>query len=185
MSFDGRESISAVVVPGELYLIHSVKNTLVVLEVLKRMLVPALILLMFVSLLLLSIKLRVALKRVTGLATRDGLTNLLNRRAVVERCQEIFEFSDRYTDCVSLIMMDIDKFKDINDRFGHGVGDDAIRMVAQELVKNTRRTDCLARIGGEEFLIVMPATQGTNALQIAEKLRQTIGASHFSNNNCV
>jgi diguanylate cyclase len=176
----GQELLATVVIPDELYLVHAASKTSVFGEVSRRMLWPILVLVMFVSVLLLLVRLRHALQKVSLLATRDSLTNLLNRRAVLERCQEIFEYSDRYTDRVSLIMMDIDHFKNINDRYGHGAGDEAIRMVAQGLQQNTRRTDCLARIGGEEFLLVMPGTQGSDAVVIAEKLRLFLRQSLFS-----
>ena len=75
----------------------------------------------------------------------------------------------------TLLMIDIDKFKDLNDTFGHDAGDDAIRRISRVLREGTRGIDLAARIGGEEFLLILPHTNRADALRVAEKIRQ-----HFS-----
>ena len=108
------------------------------------------------------------------LARRDGLTGLFNRRAAEDRMQEEQARHRRNQKAVSLVMVDIDHFKRINDKFGHAAGDDALRCVAHHLDRHSRGTDFIARFGGEEFLLLLPETPLEGAMQVAEKLRQGI-----------
>jgi diguanylate cyclase (GGDEF)-like protein len=113
-------------------------------------------------------------ERLQLLAMTDDLTDLANRRAFFLRGEEEIKRAQRYRTPLSLIMLDIDKFKNINDTYGHAAGDDVLRLVANLLGQNARDIDLSARIGGEEFGILLPNTKGAGALVFAERLRQMI-----------
>ena len=107
-------------------------------------------------------------------ARHDVLTGLLNRRAMEDAIGEQMQRGRRTGETLSLLMLDIDHFKSINDRFGHPVGDLALQHVATILQANVREVDHLARIGGEEFLVLMPATSVDTAGPLAERLREQL-----------
>ena len=113
-------------------------------------------------------------KELHVLATRDALSNTFNRRALFEAFEILFGESGGSEYGLSCIMVDIDKFKSINDRFGHGVGDQVIRKLADILNRNSRTTDIVGRYGGEEFCILLPDTSFDKALEIAEVFRNKI-----------
>jgi diguanylate cyclase (GGDEF)-like protein len=106
------------------------------------------------------------------LATTDALTSLANRRAFFERGQPALETARRYGHQVALLMIDVDHFKSVNDRYGHGTGDTMLRMLADRLREVLRQADLIARIGGEEFVALMPETSLDAAMQAAERLRE-------------
>jgi diguanylate cyclase (GGDEF)-like protein len=108
------------------------------------------------------------------LATTDGLTTLLNRRHFESLAQAEWARFQRYGRPLSLMVLDIDKFKSINDTFGHDVGDLVIKAVAATCKATKRQTDILGRIGGEEFAMLLPETDETAAEVAAERLRKTI-----------
>jgi diguanylate cyclase (GGDEF)-like protein/PAS domain S-box-containing protein len=110
-------------------------------------------------------------------ARTDSLTGLNNRRAFFERSQAINDLARRYGQNYSVIMMDIDYFKNINDTYGHATGDIAIKSVAEIINKHARTSDILGRIGGEEFAIVLPQTLMQSAINMAERLRQAIAGN--------
>ncbi len=114
-----------------------------------------------------------------SLATLDGLTGLRNRRAFDERLVEECERASRYHKPLSLLMLDIDFFKQYNDKFGHQAGDEVLRMVGRVLQKSTRETDIPARYGGEEFIILLPETDGDGAMQVAERIRAAVVTTHW------
>jgi len=99
---------------------------------------------------------------------------LYNRRYFSKVSNHIFAFSQRYKKSLSLIMLDIDYFKNINDTHGHHVGDEVIISLSNALLKFTRKSDVIARIGGEEFLILLPETSQEEALLLSEKIRTKI-----------
>ena len=107
-------------------------------------------------------------------ASRDYLTNLYNRRYFNEIAQEIIKVAKRENQDYSVIMLDIDKFKNINDRYGHSIGDNVIKLLASLLSKHTRESDIVSRFGGEEFAILLPFTDKNGAHKIAEELRVII-----------
>jgi len=113
-------------------------------------------------------------KELYVLATRDGLSNALNRRALFDAFEEFFIESQSSQNELCCIMSDIDKFKSINDRFGHGVGDKVIKGVANILQDKVRASDIVGRYGGEEFCIVLPSTTLDQAIQVAEEIRREI-----------
>lgn len=109
-------------------------------------------------------------ERLRGLATTDGLTGLANHRFFQERLGEEFRRAQRYDDPLSLIMLDVDHFKQVNDAHGHQVGDEVLKAMATCLRGAVRETDFVARYGGEEFAVVLPHTHLAGALTVAERM---------------
>ena len=112
-------------------------------------------------------------------AVHDPLTGLYNRLAYDERIGQEFARTRRYKKPLSLAVLDIDRFKRINDSYGHKAGDKALKIIADRVRKNLRETDFLARYGGEEFVIVMPETGLDDGLVAVEKLRKDVSQSQF------
>jgi len=108
------------------------------------------------------------------LSNRDPMTHLYNRRYFSEISDKILSLSMRNGTDLSIIILDIDKFKNINDTYGHGVGDKVIISLANNLEKNIRESDVVARFGGEEFVILLNNTNLENSVLIAEKIRKKI-----------
>jgi diguanylate cyclase (GGDEF)-like protein len=109
-------------------------------------------------------------------AVMDPLSGLFNRRHFNERLEEELDRARRQNSMVSLLMIDIDDFKKVNDRFGHLAGDIVIRGVGDILKRSVRRFDLCTRFGGEEFAIVMPGGGPEHAAAVAERIRQNIEA---------
>ena len=103
-------------------------------------------------------------------ATTDHLTGLFNRRAFLESANQMFARQGARGEPVTLLMFDLDKFKSINDRFGHGVGDSALKVFAHVASSSVRSTDVFGRLGGEEFAAIIPE-ETDGAIQVAERLR--------------
>lgn len=110
---------------------------------------------------------------------RDSLTGLGNRRFLMERLDEETERANRTNAPYSLGILDIDFFKSINDRHGHGTGDEVLCTIARCVENGLREYDLCGRWGGEEFLIILPETPLQFALQVAERVRQDIKSIHF------
>jgi diguanylate cyclase (GGDEF)-like protein len=111
------------------------------------------------------------------LARNDGLTGLLNHRTFMEKLSEEYKRIDRELRPFSILLMDIDKFKNVNDTYGHPVGDLAIKAVAKVLTDTARATDFVARYGGEEFTVGMVDTNSKGAEQMAERVRKRMEAA--------
>ncbi|MFD2264651.1 diguanylate cyclase [Lacibacterium aquatile] len=118
-------------------------------------------------------------QRLLELATRDALTGLHNRRHFFELGQREFDRSRRASKPCALLLFDIDHFKAVNDTYGHATGDDVIRGIAEIACDMTRRTDIAARVGGEEFVILLPDTGLEAAALVGEKLRRAIEAAPY------
>lgn len=116
-------------------------------------------------------------KQLQNLSRTDHLTGLFNRGYWELRLIQEFKRFDRYEQPSSLIMLDIDHFKKINDSYGHTVGDEAIRAVSRTIKEHTRDLDIPGRYGGEEFAIILTNTNGDGACVFAERLRKTIEES--------
>ncbi|NOT85668.1 MAG: GGDEF domain-containing protein [Methylococcaceae bacterium] len=108
------------------------------------------------------------------LATRDPLTDVLNARTYYEVCDRLISLALRTGDSFSVLFIDLDHFKSINDQYGHEAGDATLKEVAACLSRHTRQSDVLGRIGGEEFSKFLPNTDLTMAMLLAEKLREDI-----------
>lgn len=106
------------------------------------------------------------------LASTDAMTGLLNRRSGMRRLSEAWSAATRHPAPLAVAMVDVDHFKQVNDRFGHARGDAAIRHVAAVLQDQARDTDIVARIGGEEFLVILPQTDAAQAMVCLERTRQ-------------
>ncbi len=110
-------------------------------------------------------------KELSYLATRDALTGCLNRRSFAEQFELVFQASIEDGSELSCIMVDLDHFKSVNDNFGHAIGDEVIKMLAEILKMNTRKDDLVARYGGEEFCLVLPGMPAEQAVKVAERIR--------------
>lgn len=111
---------------------------------------------------------------VLNLARTDDLTGLLNRRAFVRTADLEIERQARYGGEFSIMMLDLDGFKELNDTRGHTVGDMALRHLAEAIRNNIRRADSVARIGGDEFVVLMPNTPKAACASICQQLRRAI-----------
>lgn len=107
-------------------------------------------------------------------ATKDPLTGCWNRRVILETLEREAERAEREKRGLSVVMLDVDHFKNVNDTYGHGAGDEALRQVTQRVKDVIRSYDSIGRIGGEEFLIVLPGCDELCALSHAERLRRMI-----------
>lgn len=108
------------------------------------------------------------------LAVVDELTSLRNRRFFDRTLQYEVDRMKRYDRHLSLVLIDVDHFKSVNDRFGHLMGDEVLKVVARCLEKNVRKADLAARYGGEEFALVLPETGLAGALHVAERVRESV-----------
>jgi len=117
--------------------------------------------------------------RLEALAHTDPVTQVLNRRALTLRLTSELERARRYSSVLTLLMVDLDHFKRVNDTYGHLAGDDALREVAALLQHAVRSVDVVARYGGEEFVVVLPETAGAGATAFAERIRERIEAQSF------
>ena len=107
-------------------------------------------------------------------ALTDPMTKLYNRRYLSEITEHLLGLMRRNRSQLTVVMLDIDKFKNVNDTYGHQVGDDVIIKLAQTLQKFTRTSDVICRLGGEEFLILLPETAVDGGYSMAETLRSEV-----------
>ncbi len=119
--------------------------------------------------------------QISRMAAEDSLTGLYNRRKINELIQHEIERCERYNKGFSLIIIDIDYFKRVNDRHGHLAGDELLKMFANILTTTIRHTDEVGRWGGEEFVVLCPETSLEGALALANKIRQRIDTTTFHN----
>lgn len=123
-------------------------------------------------------------QRLHGIATKmaitDSITGLHNHRYFQERFTEELRQAEQNGKCLSLLMIDIDGFKDYNDAYGHMAGDEALRIVSRLLASSVRSTDVVARYGGEEFVILLPGADKAPAFNVAESIRARIDNYSFS-----
>jgi diguanylate cyclase (GGDEF)-like protein len=120
-------------------------------------------------------------RELENLASRDSLTNLLNRREITRVLDIELARAQRQKYPLSVLMLDFDYFKSINDNYGHQAGDAVLKASADSLVDCSRKTDFIGRIGGEEFVIVMPNTDYETALKLAERYRDRIEKTQSNN----
>ena len=116
------------------------------------------------------------------MAVTDGLTGLYNHREFYQSLRRELERARRYRHTLSLLMIDVDDFKQFNDRFGHPAGDFALRKIAELLRKCARTTDIIARYGGEEFTVILPESTPGGALMVAERIKSEVAEHNFISN---
>ena len=117
-------------------------------------------------------QLREANDKLLKLSVTDDRTNLLNDRYLNRRLAEEFKRASRYGSPLSVIMLDLDHFKRINDKYGHGCGDQVLKRFGQVVIESAREIDIVGRFGGEEFLMILPNTNGIRAAIVAERVRK-------------
>lgn len=122
-------------------------------------------------------------KKLKFLASYDSLTEVLNSRTYYEICDKMMKISERENSDFSVLFVDLDHFKKINDTYGHDAGDIVLKEVANSMGKTIRDSDIIGRVGGEEFCIYLPNTSHNGAMNIAEKLREKIESLDFNFNN--
>ncbi len=113
-------------------------------------------------------------------AITDGLTGLYNHRECQRRLGEETERAQRYARPLSVLMIDVDHFKGVNDTYGHQVGDVVLRLVAKGILKQLRQVDIVARYGGEEFLVILPETDGDAASAVADRMIRAIASNDLA-----
>lgn len=124
--------------------------------------------------------LREATAKLELMAATDALTSLPNRRSFSEGLAVEFRRSRRYSRPLSVLMLDLDNFKEMNDSHGHPFGDFLLAEVASTLARSVRESDLVARYGGEEFVVMLPETTSEEAVAVAEKLRRAIADREFA-----
>ncbi|WP_437326090.1 sensor domain-containing diguanylate cyclase [Sorangium sp. So ce381] len=118
-------------------------------------------------------------RRLEELATMDGLTGLLNKRAMLEVADQKITAARRFSRRLSVLVTDIDHFKKVNDTYGHDVGDVIIKGLGDVLRRAKRTTDAVARFGGEEFVVICEETDARGAMLLAERVREELGRTTF------
>jgi diguanylate cyclase (GGDEF)-like protein len=119
------------------------------------------------------------------IASYDSLTEIYNRRRLMEELEKELHHMKRYGQCISVLMIDIDHFKLVNDQYGHQAGDEVLKTLAAVCKERIRQTDTIGRYGGEEFLAVLPETNEEHALFVAEGIRNSIAEQDFRSNGSV
>ena len=124
-------------------------------------------------------RLRANYEQSLSLALTDSLTGVFNRRYVNAHLPRLLDRAADSNKPVAVLMFDIDHFKRVNDTYGHDIGDEVLREVTVRASRNLRNFDLVARLGGEEFVVIMPDTDGESAMMVAERLRIRIGDTPF------
>jgi diguanylate cyclase (GGDEF)-like protein len=119
-------------------------------------------------------------ENLTRLAMIDPLTGVLNRRTMTEQANQAIASSKRHGDALSILILDIDHFKRINDQFGHEAGDLGLCRFVELVRQRMGEDDVIARLGGEEFVLILPGSDEQAALSLADRIRQHLNGSHFS-----
>ena len=125
-------------------------------------------------------RLKLANERLDQLAHRDELTGLFNRRAGLKRLEEELQRCQRYESTLSVAIFDLDRFKTINDTYGHGIGDDVLQEVTELVSQTLRTTDIQVRLGGEEFLVIMPQVDIQAAQRAIERVCNAVASTPFT-----
>jgi diguanylate cyclase len=125
-------------------------------------------------------ELSIANHRLNDLASSDSLTGCLNRRAFTSLVERQLEAGEGETPGGALIVVDADRFKAINDRYGHDKGDEALRLIAQAIRSALRKDDAVGRLGGEEFGVYLPHAGRADAAEVAERIRASVADARFA-----
>jgi len=126
-----------------------------------------------------NLQLRKAIHKLRRLSREDALTGLLNRRMILERATAEWARWRRYVSAFSIMIIDADDFKSINDRYGHLAGDQVLRLIAATIKRSIRAVDLVGRLGGEEFVVVMPETSAEGALAASQNIMSNIRQSRL------
>jgi diguanylate cyclase (GGDEF)-like protein len=118
--------------------------------------------------------------RLEDLSFKDALTDVYNRRYFMVRIEEEARRHARFNEPVSLVLIDLDHFKDVNDRFGHRAGDEALREVARLLLKHSRNFTVVTRFGGDEFAVLLVNTPKSGAITYAHRIREVVAHHEFA-----
>jgi diguanylate cyclase (GGDEF)-like protein len=110
------------------------------------------------------------------IAGTDGLTGINNHRTLLKLAEREFDVAMRYQPPLSMMFFDIDHFKQVNDTFGHAIGDDALKTTIQTVCSKLRSADLIGRYGGDEFVILLPQTSAQDALPLADRIHTSIAA---------
>ena len=131
-------------------------------------------LIVFLTIAYLLSSLKIAYEKEKNLARTDGLTGIINQRFFLKLLRLEYKRSLRYVHCLTLAYLDLDNFKEINDRLGHYAGDKLLRLIAQTIQKQIRETDTIARIGGDEFALLLPETNYETGEAILRRIQQSL-----------
>jgi diguanylate cyclase len=118
-------------------------------------------------------------QKLESFATIDGLTGVLNRRGLEDAAIKMQDICKRINLSMAILLIDIDHFKKVNDKYGHLTGDDVLRHLSKEIASVLRSSDVLGRYGGEEFCVFLPNTTESDAIGLAERIRAGVEANHF------
>lgn len=119
-------------------------------------------------------------RELEALSVTDDLTHLYNHRAMQQRLRDEFRRAQRYNEPLSVLMLDIDHFKAVNDQHGHQFGDFVLQEMAKLMLNSVRQIDVVARYGGEEFLVILPKTHFSGSLTVADRIWRTVGSHRFT-----
>jgi len=126
-----------------------------------------------------NLQLRKAIHKLKKLSREDALTGLLNRRMILDRATAEWVRWRRYISAFSIMIIDADDFKSINDRYGHLIGDQVLKLIAGTIKRSVRAVDMVGRLGGEEFVVVMPETSAEGALAASQNIMNNIRQSRL------
>jgi len=121
--------------------------------------------------------------KLQSIANTDSLTGILNRRAFTEQTHKAFSYAQRHNYPLTLLMLDIDFFKRINDTFGHAAGDSALQRFTDTVSASIRQEDIFGRVGGEEFCLLLPSVTAERGFKVAEKIRAAVEAQTLTLDN--
>jgi diguanylate cyclase (GGDEF)-like protein len=124
-------------------------------------------------------------ERLALLAFRDPLTDLLNRRVMEQVLRREFDRARRYGTELAILFLDIDRFKGINDRYGHDLGDEVLKWVGNRLLTMSRQSDVVARLAGDEFVIILPNTSADRAYRFVDRLQTFFLSTHLAHDGKV
>lgn len=130
------------------------------------------------------VELKRAKEKLIRMAITDELTGLVNRRYFMGRLLHEYERTKRYKSVFTVLMIDLDYFKNVNDTYGHQAGDTVLRTVSDSMKLSLRLSDIIGRIGGEEFAVILPETEINTAMLISERLRKSVDDQDINHKNC-
>ena len=178
-----KNSIFVPIVENEISLLHNIEEFDIRLEAFLKGSGKIIILFLLLLITFIALYLKVVLTKVQYFANTDPLTKVLNRRAMQREITSLVNISKRYKQELTFLLIDIDYFKRVNDKYGHQIGDKVLIEISKLFKKNTRNCDVVARYGGEEFLIALSNTNLDNAYTLAERIRLYAQKIEIDNHN--